>query len=127
MPESYENEYLYTYILCLYQKIYLKKLIVEFKTKLKSKEVRKNFIKFTQNLWIHEITVDETGSIIYGNWKEVLELDNTYFEVKNKYDVLYKELNIEKTAKTNKLIAVILLAALIVNIINFLVLHFGRE
>lgn len=111
----------------MYQKIYLKKLIVEFKTKLKSKEVRKNFIKFTQNLWIHEITVDETGSIIYGNWKEVLELDNTYFEVKNKYDVLYKELNIEKTAKTNKLIAVILLAALIVNIINFLVLHFGRE
>lgn len=122
LPFSYENEYLYTYILAMYQKIYLRKLIMEFKGSTKSEEIRKMFIKFTQSLWIHEVTLDEVGSEIYSNWKEVLELDSIYFEVKNKYDVLYKEMNIEKTAKTNKIIAIILVTSLFINIVNFLVL-----
>ena len=56
LPDEYENQYLYTYILNLYKKIYLKKLELEFKNASKVKKARKNFIDFTKNLWIQEIT-----------------------------------------------------------------------
>lgn len=122
LPDEYENQYLYTYILNLYKKIYLKKLELEFKNASKVKKVRKNFIDFTKNLWIQEITEDETGTLLNHKLQEVFELEKLYNEVKNKYDVLYKELNIEKNRKSTIMIAVILVISLIFNILNFIAL-----
>lgn len=122
LPDEYENQYLYTYILNLYKKIYLKKLELEFKNASKVKKVRKNFIDFTKNLWIQEITEDETGTLLNHKLQEVFELEKLYNEVKNKYDVLYKELNIEKNRKSTIVIAVILVTSLIFNILNFIAL-----
>ena len=68
------------------------------------------------------MTSDDTGSLFYQNLNEVLELKKTYIETKNKYDILYKEMNIEKTAKNNSIIIVILVIALIINLINLLFL-----
>ena len=45
-----------------------------------------------------------------------------YEETKNKYDILYKELNIEKNRKSTIIIAIILVASLIFNVLNFIVL-----
>ena len=42
--------------------------------------------------------------------------------MKNKYDILYKEMNIEKTAKNNVIITVILVITLIINAINIIFL-----
>ena len=42
----------------------------------------------------------------------------------NKYDITYKDLNIEKTNKINLAIIVILAATLTFNIINFILLYF---
>lgn len=123
LPEEYENQYFYTYILNLYKKIYLKKLELEFKDINKVKNARKKFIDFTKNLWIQEITEDETGTMLNHNLNEIFELEKLYNEVKNKYDVLYKELNIEKNRKSTILIAVILTISLIFNILNFIVLN----
>lgn len=120
LPLAYENEYLYTYILALYQKIYLKKLSLEFKQNYKTDKTRKKFIKFTKELWIQEITNDDTGTLLYNSWKEVLELEELYSEVKNKYDIIYKEWNIEKNTKITILIAVMLFISLIFNIMNLL-------
>ena len=122
LPDEYENQYLYTYILNLYKKIYLKKLELEFKNASKVKSARKNFIDFTKNLWIQEITEDETGTLLNHKLQEVFELEKLYNEVKNKYDVLYKELNIEKNRKSTIVIAVILVTSLIFNILNFIAL-----
>ena len=122
LPDEYENQYLYTYILNLYKKIYLKKLELEFKNASKVKKARKNFIDFTKNLWIQEITEDETGTLLNHKLQEVFELEKLYNEVKNKYDVLYKELNIEKNRKSTIMIAVILVISLIFNILNFIAL-----
>ena len=122
LPDEYENQYLYTYILNLYKKIYLKKLELEFKNASKVKKVRKNFIDFTKNLWIQEITEDETGTLLNHKLQEVFELEKLYNEVKNKYDVLYKELNIEKNRKSTIVIAGILVTSLIFNILNFIAL-----
>ena len=52
----------------------------------------------------------------------MFELEKLYNEVKNKYDVLYKELNIEKNRKSTIMIAVILVISLIFNILNFIAL-----
>lgn len=51
-------------------------------------------------------------------WGTILKTGEVYNQVKAKYDVLYKNSNIEKTAKTNKLIVAILIALLLINIIG---------
>lgn len=120
LPEEFETQYFYTYILNLYKKIYLKKLGFEFSNSKNVKKARKKFIEFTKKIWIQEITEDEAGTIINHRLNEVLELDSLYLLTKNKYDVLYKDLNIEKNSKSTIIIAFILLASLIFNIMNFI-------
>lgn len=122
LPDEYENQYLYTYILNLYKKIYLKRLAYDFKNPKEVKKTRKKFIDFTKNLWIQEITEDETGSMLNHKIQETLGLEKLYEEVKNKYDILYKDLNIEKNRKVTIIIGIILVASLIFNILNFVIL-----
>lgn len=121
LPREYENQYLYTYILTLYLKTYLKKLNYDFKYGKNLEKTRKAFIEFTKGLWIQEITSEDMGSLIYQNMKEVLEVEKIYMEAKNKYDILYRELNIEKTQKTSKFILAVLVTTLVFNILNFIV------
>ena len=122
LPDEYENQYFYTYILNLYKKIYLKKLQLEFKKTNKLKKARKKFVEFTKKLWIQEITEDETGTILNHKLQDVFELEKLYNEVKNKYDVMYKERNIEKNTNSIILIVIILGITLALNILNFFVL-----
>ena len=122
LPDEYENQYFYTYILNLYKKIYLKKLQLEFKKTNKLKKTRKKFVEFTKKLWIQEITEDETGTILNHKLQDVFELEKLYNEVKNKYDILYKEKNIEKNTNSIILIVIILGITLALNILNFFVL-----
>ena len=87
-------------------------------------QTREKFLKFTSDFWIQEITNDMEGSLMYEKWRKTLELDYLYNEIKNKYDITYKDLNIEKTNKINLAIIVILAATLTFNIINFILLYF---
>ena len=121
-PQVFEEQYLYTYILAIYTKIYLTKINLEFKQGTGIKKTLKEFIKFTEDLWINEVTLEDTGSLFYQNLKEILELNTIYFDTKNKYDILYKEMNIEKSAKNNVVIKIILIITLIINAINILFL-----
>ena len=86
------------------------------------KKARKEFIDFTKKIWIQEITEDEIGTVLNHRMQETFELEKLYGEVKNKYDVLYKDLNIEKNKTVTILIAVILVASLLFNILNFITL-----
>ena len=121
-PHDFEEKYLYSYILAMYTKIYLKKINLEFRQNIKINKTRREFINFTQSLWINEITADDTGSMFYQYLKDVLEIDQLYDDTKNKYDILYKEMNIEKTAKNNVIITLILVITLIINAINIIFL-----
>lgn len=122
LPAEYENAYLYTYILALYKKFYLKKLSLEFKEVSKVRKTRKKFISFTKKMWITEVTDDESGTMLYHKLKDVLELDELYYKVKGEYDIYYKELNIEKNRMMTISIAIILVTSLIFNILNFMAL-----
>ena len=121
-PQEFEEKYLYTYILAIYTKIYLTKINMDFRQGINVKKTRKEFVEFTQKLWVNEITSEDTGSLYYQNIKEILELNTIYFDTKNKYDILYKEMNIEKSAKNNVIITIILVITLIINAINILFL-----
>lgn len=124
-PQEFEEQYLYTYILAMYTKIYLTKINLEFRQGTGIKKTRKEFIKFTEDLWINEVTLEDTGSLFYQSLKEVLELNTIYFDTKNKYDILYKEMNIETSAKNNVAITIILIITLIINAINIIFLAKG--
>jgi len=123
LPVTYENEYLYTYIISLYKKIFLKKMQLDFEN-LKTKSLMQ-FIKFTNKLWKYEITNDEKGSLLYDKINNILGLDIEYMQVKSKYDLTYKALKLDKNAKVNKVILLLLIVSVIINIINF-VLVFNK-
>jgi hypothetical protein len=103
-------------------KIYIKLINLELKESINVKKARKKFVEFTKNLWIQEATTDDVGTLYYHNLRNVLELDNLYLETKNKYDVLYKEMNIEKNTRANRVIIIILTISLIFSILNFMTL-----
>ena len=126
LPEEYENQYFYTYLFNLYKKIYLKKIELELKNIKTIKKARKKFVEFTKNLWIQEITEDETGTLLNDKLQEVFELDKLYRQVKYKYDILYKELNFEKERKTTILLAIMLGVSFVLNMINFVLLKGGN-
>lgn len=120
LPNKFENEFFYTYVLNLYKQIYLKKLESEFRVSSNLKIARKKFIEFTKNLWVQDITDDEIGSSINYKFGKIFELDRLYYEIKTKYDVLYKELNIEKNSKAIIAVTIILVISLIFNILNYI-------
>lgn len=122
LPQEFENEYLYTYILLLYMRTFMRIIDIEFKTSANIKETRKKFLQFTKDLWIQEITNEDVGTIYYHNLKETMELESIYAKVKNQYDIFYKELNIEKNTKTNIIISVVLVISLIINILSYIAL-----
>ena len=118
LPHIYERQLLYSYIFELYQKIYMKKINLDFKKTKNVNEVQKEFIDFTQSIWIEEITNDDFGNLLCNYWENVLKNNMLYSELKNKYDTLYKNANIEKTQKTNNWIVIILIILVILNIIS---------
>lgn len=118
LPNTYEKEYLYAYLFSLYKKYYLRKLNQDFNTNPEFDKIKKKFLKFTQNIWVQEVTNEEVGDVLCNNWEKTLGGKKAFLELKNKYDILYKDFNIEKTRKTIRIIAVLMLI-----IIGMLFLH----
>ena len=123
LPLRYENEYLYSYLYELHKKIFLNKMNQEFKTTIKFRDAKGKFIHFIQKVMIEEITNDHFGTELIKVWEDTLGLNDAFGQTKQKYDMLYKNINIEKTARSNKWILVILVILVIINIINSLNLH----
>lgn len=120
LPFTYEHEYLYTYLLALYKKFYLKKVEKEYQEN--TRKTSKKFLEFINQLWKHEITNDEMGSLVYDKIHKTLELDQQFLEVKNKYDLMCKELKMEKTFKMNKMLFVLFIISILLNIMNLIIL-----
>ena len=120
LTEEYENQYFYTYILALYSKAILKKLDYDFKMGKNIEKTRKEFIEFTKKIWVQETTSEDFGSLLYQNIRKALEVEEQYGKIKSKYDILYRELKIEKTERMSIFIAIVLVITLIFNILNWL-------
>lgn len=118
LSETYENQYLYTYIITLHQKYYLKKMSKDFNSK--TEKAIHRFIDFTNAIWINEMTTDSFGQKFYKRCREKLTLEELFHEVKNKYDLYYKKLKIEKNQKTNFVIMILLMVCTILGTANFI-------
>ena len=81
-------------------------------------------INFTKALWEKEITIDDTGTLYYKTLEKTLELEELYEEIKTKYEIIYKELNIEKNNVYYSVIVILLIFSLIFNTINILFLMY---
>ena len=117
---EFERQYLYQYIFNLYKKISLKKLNYDLQKKNMLNEFKEEFEKFIQAAGIEEITNDNIGSQLENEWTRVLKINIIYSQLKGKYDMLYKNSNIEKTANTNKIIVVILILLVVMNLISII-------
>lgn len=109
LPFRFENEQLYLYILCLYKKFYLAKVNYE----LDRKDCQQEFLSFTKNFLIEEVSNDETESCLEKNWSEKLDIDRIFNKIKNKYDMLYKSTNVEKTKIKQNIIILILVVIML--------------
>lgn len=109
LPFRFENEQLYLYILCLYKKFYLAKVNYE----LDRKDCQQEFLSFTKNFLIEEVSNDETESCLEKNWSEKLDIDRIFNKIKNKYDMLYKSTNVEKTKIKQNIIILILIVIML--------------
>lgn len=118
VPQKYESEYLYTYILVLYKKILLNKLNYDFRIKFKKAE--EGLINFTKQLWIQDMTNEEFGRRLEVIWMKNLDIELTYSKIKNEYDVSYKRHNVEELNKNNKITRVVIITILIINILTII-------
>ncbi len=122
IPFKYENEYLYTYIMALYQRIYLKKLILEFTKTKNIKQMKQKFMELTKNIYNQEITNDVEGSLLYEKLQKILRVRDLYEQIKSEYDIIYKELNIVRILKINHIIFAIVFIIIVISIINMVML-----
>ena len=121
LPYEYETMIYYTYILRLYQKLFLEHINSEFKNYDKIIKIRKKFIEFTKTLWAKEITTDDTGSLYYRILNETLEIDELFEQIGKKYEIIYKDLNIEKNNRDNVIVVLLLIVSLVLNTITILI------
>lgn len=119
LPYIYEKQYLYTYLIALHQRYYLKKLSKEFGKQKYSKKTIKQFLAFTNKIWINEVTMESFGQKIYDRCRKKMNLETLYQEAKIKYDVFYKENNIEKNIKQNQILIFLIIITLLFGIANF--------
>ena len=115
---DYENEYLYTLIISLYQRIYLKKLKNDFKHTKNINKVIKKFVKFTKEISFNEITNSTIGTIFYNKWKEVFEIQEIYKGIKNNYELLETDRN----KRISKVVWILLLISMLLNVFNIIAL-----
>lgn len=115
LPYEYETVTYYTYILRLYQKIFLNHINTEFRSYDKIIHIRKRFIEFTKTLWGKEITNDDTGSLYYKILGSTFELDELFEQIRKKYEIIYKDLDIEKNNRNYSIMVMLLILSLILN------------
>lgn len=123
LPFEFENEYFYAYILALYEKFYLSKIINQFGKNTKSSKAAKEFFEFTDKIWVHLITGNDSGVLVFEEIKNALELEKIYETAKAQYDISYKNFKMKNGEIVNKIILLLLVASIITNIINFINLY----
>lgn len=124
LPYEYENQYFYLYILSLYKKLFLMKLNSDFGVYENIAKRRDVFVKFTKELWNKDVTLDDSGALYYKTLNKTLELNELYEEIQNKYEVIYKDLNIEKNNTYYLVIVILLIFSLLFNTVNIIFLMY---
>lgn len=118
LPYKFEREHFYTYILELYKKISLTKFNAEFNNFYKFSKAQDDYINFAKELWIEEVTNNDTGSSLLSIWKDQTKSNEIFMKLKNKYDIMYKNSAIVKAERVVDWILAGLVVILVINVIS---------
>ena len=66
-------------------------------------------------MWAKEITNDETGSLYYRILGSSFELEDLFEQIRKKYEIIYKDLDIEKNNRNYSIMVMLLILSLILN------------
>ena len=121
LPRDYETKMLYTYIITLYQKLFLVMINKELTSENNKKQKlgRIKFNDFISKMWYNEITLSEKGSIYYEYLKKILEINKTFDETQLKYKLIFRY---NKTNKSNifyKIMGMIGIISIVLNIYQY--------
>ena len=97
----------------------MKKINFEFRKTQDVTKVCKKFVDFTKRLWIQEVTDEEVGSWINLEIAKKIDIDRLYLDVKNQYDVMYKNMRVERNSEIMLFLVGILILTLIFNMLNY--------
>ena len=82
IPYLFEQEYLYTYLITLYKKLYVNKLLSDFEKTKKFEKIKEKLERFTEDIWIKSITQNEDGKMLKQKWEEKLHIQYKYEKLK---------------------------------------------
>ena len=75
-----------------------------------------------KQIWNKDVTLDDSGALYYKTLNKTLELEELYAEIQNKYEVIYKDLNIEKNNFYYSVMVILLIVSLMFNTVNIIFL-----
>ena len=81
-------------------------------------KVKTRFIEFAKKSWIYEITNNPNGVILDKYFRKEQNLDDTFVRLKTKYDLLYKEYEVEKMNKHHKWIISIIGVIIVISLMK---------
>lgn len=80
--------------------------------------IKLKFIDYAKKDFIYEITNNTKGIILDKYYRKEQAVDELFARIKVKYDLLYKEYEINKTNKHHEWIAVIIGIIIVINLIK---------
>ena len=121
IPYEYENQHLYTFILRLYQKIFMQKIINDEKNEKENiKDIMNMYVNFIGKFYFSEISNTDVVTENYKKWERVLEIKTINSEVLSKYDSIYKKISLLQNRKYNKIMYITVGITFILTIINII-------
>ena len=117
LPHSFENEYLYTYIIALYKKIYLQITQYQLEKTKNPFNILKKIDKFIKKIELSEITEDEFGKEFYKYTQEKIGYNETYKRIKDWRQIIKQNKAYKKVKTRDKILKIVILILAIINII----------
>ncbi len=118
LPYKYENEYLYTYIISLHERYYLKNIKSQLEKCKNNEENIKMLIDSIEEVTDTEITQESFGQKIHQRCKKKFNIKELYEDLKERYDIFYKKAKIEKYTKVTSILLIIMALCLLVSVSN---------
>lgn len=121
LPRDYETKMLYTYLITLYQKLFLlminKEIISGNTKKQRFGQIRLN--EFISKMWYNEITLSEKGSTYYENLKKILEVNKIFDDIQIKSKIMLRYNRIKNSNIFYKIMGMIGIISVGLNIYQY--------
>ena len=121
LPRDYETKMLYTYLITLYQKLFLlminKEIVSGNIKKQRFGQIRLN--EFISKMWYNEITLSEKGNTYYENLKKILEVNKIFDDIQIKSKIMLRYNRTQNSNMFYKIMGIIGIISVGLNIYQY--------